>query len=69
MDLTHNTGHLKSLQSFAFAFPALDPYKHFIGASSEASDLHLERGHSIPLCSRVKYYFNITLMTNLTQSD
>lgn len=38
-------------------------------SSSEASDLYLEKGHSIPLSSKVKYYFSIILMTSLTQSE
>lgn len=40
-----------------------------MGSSSEASDLHLERGYAIPLCSKDKYYFSIILMTNLIQSE
>lgn len=40
-----------------------------MGSSSEASDLHLERGHTIPLSSKVKYYFSIILMTNLIRSE
>lgn len=37
-------------------------------SSSETNDLHLERGHSIPLSSKLKYYFSIILMTSLTLS-
>lgn len=67
MDFRHNTGHLKSLQSFAFTFPALDPCKHLRDFPLK-SVVYIWK-EDIPLCSKVKYYFSIILMTNLTQSE
>lgn len=69
MDLMHDTGHLKSLQSFAFTFWALDPYKHLWDLPLNPVIYIWKEDIGIPLSSKPKYCFSIIIMTSLTQRE